>query len=206
MAIAAVTLVTTNGKPMLSAGERMADGIRDGFRGPASLRADNARERIPDRGFWDDDDPPRLIDESLDYIGAGTDVDAGQVQDYSLERAVHEGFALRGKPIRIVAQVVERDATDEPGDGITTELRLVGRGDRSVEVRAGLGAGAYTNAEAGNIVVVHGLVIAKGDIEQTGERERTGVYIYVTGITQRHAWNDIARCKLRPMHPSTSLG
>lgn len=167
------------------------DELRDILRSSDSRRADNLRERVPDRHFWDV--PPQLLDASLDYLSEGDQADdVPPASPRSLESIVNGAFALRGRRVSIVAQVLEWDATEETDDdnGVTVELRLAGRHGRSVEARAGLSPGSHTNASEGDIVVVSGVVVATGVMKQPGERERRGVYVLVDRVEQRLTWED----------------
>lgn len=181
-----------------------ADEVRDILRSPSSRRADNLRERIPNRHYWDI--PPQFLDASLDYLSTGGHHDDLPLPPQRLKAVVNGAFALRAKRVSIVARVLESDATDETDDdhGVTIELRLGGRHVGAIEARAGLSADSHTNASEGDIVVVSGVIVASGIMKQPGERERRGVYLLVDRVEQRLSWKD--ETTVCPLPDSPSFG
>lgn len=186
---AAVLAVVPVHKPAAEFIVGAADEVRDTLRSPSSRRGDNLRERVPDRDYWASVD---MLDQSLDVLSAGLENQDWHSSPQSIESAVQDAFALRARPVSIVARVLERHTTSETGDqnGVSLELRLVGRYGHAVEARAGLSADSNHQIAEGDIVVVTGLIVATGILRHPSERERRGIYLFAHRVEQRLSWTN----------------
>jgi hypothetical protein len=192
MASALVPLVT----PLPSIPVKFFDAVRDGFRGYEGKYADDAREQVPDRDFWREE--PTLFDSSFDWIGEGypeslLETSGGRLAYRSVPETVREAPDLAGRPISVVGKVTnETDLEDRGGIGFDasmhTEYRLAGP-DESAEVRAGLAQSIIGGASIGDVVVMHGLVLARGVSEPPGEAPRDTAYLYITEISATDSYS-----------------
>lgn len=173
--------------PLPSLPLKVLDSVRDQFRSYDGEHADTAREQVPDRAYWKGE--PELFDESFDYIAQGyeaqiLETDGGKLTYYDIPTVVRQAPGLAGTPISVVGRIVDTtDTGNHDFSDIETEYRLAGPDDR-VEARAGVSeiiANDYS--KIGDVVVMHGLVVARGVSQAPGDDARESVYLYVKEIS-----------------------